>query len=420
MEDIKLKKMTKNDIKLYRKALKVVSSFMTKKYNNIDPYKEKLGLSLEEFLCQSSNPKKVKKILEKDENNRKRFKSKPSKVVKMGVCRSKPQRGLFNYLFNFFGKNATFTSRIYVNDTRFKNWIENLHIAIHETNHADTNQYNETTLTTSHSGLKKTSRIDMFVNRLSGVGLNESMNELYAQICLYNTFPDAYENISSIDELVYSAKQPKLKDNMVMSGQGYRKLGILTKLLIIACDNSIKTSYKSLDNTFDEFIGKKVKVSNGEEIIKNDLIYAGKKHSKFFEEKFNDICGIKDAWEGLLIRFDILLEMINRGDFLNNKLIDDIVEIIDEFQKRRTESMIENGFWKESDGALNTLEYTKYKFVALHELNDYTYKPHELTDEDKQRIERYNSYLIHDSNKKVLEDYRIRQEEKERMKKASK
>ena len=336
-----------NDKTLLNDSLNMVTEFMTGKKDDRDKYKYELLSNVEDFISKKTNENEVKRNLSHNAHA-------------VGVCRTVIRRNFIQRKLHMYGRNTKFKSSISVDDSRSSFYLSNLMIAVHEANHADTSQYITTDGVRYYNGLMKISN-----NKSIGMAINESINELYTQIQFYNAFPEYYRNIKTVDDLIYGKNIPVFTKGIIPNGDIYRRVGFVTKLLLIACDNNLPISYTTLKGSDESFITKSVKLNNGEYAYKNDLIYAGKKNAKEFENSFNELCGIKNIYEDLLIKFDKLYKQMFNGN-VDQKLIIDIIQIIDLYKNKKFDVMVEKGYWSTFRRNFSEAKYHNYKIFLTH------------------------------------------------------
>lgn len=350
------KKLPKSDKKTLNDSLNIVAKFMTNKDDNRNEYKSILRNNIDNFFCKRTNKDKAEEILSHKEN-----------VV--GICRTKSKRSFIHRFFKIYPTGTKFSSEISINDADSNNYKSNLMIAIHEVNHADTAQYNEVINGGFYSGLHKLYRKNLNTFCFIGEGLNECMNELYTQIQFFNECPDCYTNIFKVDDLIYKPYKPSFVKGIVPNGEQYRELTLIVKLLLIACDNDMMTTYHSLSNNGEKFIEKSVPLNNNNRLVKNDLIYAGKKNGKDFEEMFDKLSDQEGAFESLLKRLDYLLYQIKDKKEMDKTVLSDVIRTIDYYKNNKFDAMEQSGLWGKVRRSYSENKYNDYRSFLIKTYN---------------------------------------------------
>ena len=247
-----------NDKELFNLSLNIVTKFMTDDDEDINEYKRKLIEMIDHYVKE--NP---------DELN-KRHREHLKKVA--GFCVNKTYLDSFiNRKFKMFPLKRRHKCDIAINKELPASNFEFLLTSVHELNHADTIQYGSSLIVVYFNGLTREKTEDFNSTKKYGTGLNEAINEIYTQVQVFNRFPNEFTNIRIMDDLIYSPRIPQYRVGRIGSGGPYRQLGLIAKLLLIAADNDLFTSYEELKNDGKKFIEKTVE-PNGKPIIKNDLL----------------------------------------------------------------------------------------------------------------------------------------------------
>ena len=377
------RKIPKEDKKLFNDSLKLVTNFMTNDNDDKKRYRIKLISAIEQFI--RSNPEEL------DEKEREKLKT------VAGICIPNENRNIIFRKLNLFPLKKSHKCKVAINKALALKKFEELLVLVHEINHADTMQYEKTKkFVVLFSGLRRFVFEDINTTKIYGTGLNEIINELYAQIQVYSVLPDIFTNISSLDELIYSFKIPEYKVGFIGSGLPYRRMGIISKLLLIASDNDLTTSYESLKNSKNKFIEKPV-LLNGQYCVKNDLLYAGKQNAREYGERFDQLCEKTGSFVHLLKGFDILLSAERKKEPYNIKAIANIIGIIDKYKDAKYNAFINNGLWDQEKKEIHEYAYSTYRdFLCKqygidpnsiqNESQDITPKELETTDEPLETI----------------------------------
>ena len=347
------KNLPKTSRKTLDDSLNIVTDFMTGGYNK-GKYKGRLRYNITDFYCLRAIRKPKKSIINKLKRNN-----------AIGLCIPIYKRKFIHKIFKKYPDGTKCKSKLVINDKDSNFYLSNLIIAIHEVNHADTNQYGVIKNGVIYNGLTKFYKTDNNTYRHVGAGLNECMNELYTQIQFYMKYPKCYTNIKSLDDIIYGPFEPKFINEISGAGSIYRRLTLLAKLLIIACDNDMEQSYESLRKQNNSFLRKSVLLNYGRYLVKNDLLYAGKSGFKEFEKYFNELCNNKNEFENLSLRFDYLLQQLKEGKPLDKNVIGDIIRTIDYFKDERYNSLVKAGLWDNTKRMNNELIYNSYKYKLL-------------------------------------------------------
>jgi hypothetical protein len=360
----KVEKITLND------SLNIVTSFMTDKDSKKELYKDNLRSRINNFFCKRSH----KKVTEEKDNDR--F---------AGLCMPVPKINFVNRLFKRYKKTKIYCD-ISINDSLSNYYLSNLLLALHEIHHADTNQYVNSGDNYYYVGFRKVIIVDGDKEIYIGDGLNECFNELYTQISFYQNHPKCYTNINNVDDLIYKPYKPVFIDEIDNNGEIYRNLGLLVKLLIIACDNGLNESYESLKDTPEKFVSKTVKLDDGIHYVKNDALYVGKFGATGFEKNFDELLGQKGSFETLLKDFDYLLYQLNNYEYPNKQVVSDIIRLIDSYKERKYEIMVERGLWSPMKKLHSNMIYETYKTYVKSMFRLY---PAKVTDIDVEKTYKY-------------------------------
>lgn len=345
-----------NDKRTLSDTLSIISNFMASDIDSITKYRKDLLEFIKTFELKSSKPKKINRILGKRA---------------AGKCITKPR----NIVYRLFKGNkiTKYQSKVYIDDTITEDFYSNILLSLHEMNHADTNQHSNNIGLNYYSGLRKYKFFPIVMGFSDGEGLNESINELYAQIQLFNSYPKVFNNIDSVDQLIYGFYNPTFNNNMTAFGDKYRKLWPVVKLLILACDNNPCIPYESLKDDKEPLIEKKVELNN-KEVYKNDLLYAGKKNSIEFEKEFNELMG-KGEYIKLLKSFDQLLKEVKENDKMKKDSVVNTIKIIDEYKNRKYDKLVKDGLINLTRKAKYEYIYNSYRIALEHSFNlDFTKK----------------------------------------------
>lgn len=346
--------LPKANQKLFAEALSMVTNFMTNKKYDKQTYMNNLLKSIKNFYTLSLDEEKASKLLNgkigvcMQRNARKLTKAK-RKLKK--IFKKKPEKN--------FGKRI---STIAIDDTSHNNYLYNLKTLVHEISHADTLNHSEEVYLERYNGLKIKNGGKEF-----GQGLDEAINEIYTEIIMYEKYPNVFSDINKVDDLLYKPKYIKYNSSFPNINIIYEDNMMIAKLLLIACDNSLTTTYSSLEDTNEPFIEKEVILANGVKVVKNDLLYAGKHDLRMFKENFNYMLG-EGKYEELLNNFDLLLSdknekknLKNHQKLLDKKVIIDIINTIDEYKEKKFEIFKENGYWNRAQANYNEMIYRDYK-----------------------------------------------------------
>ena len=345
------RKLSKSDKQVIKDASDIVTKFMTDRTENRTKYKINLLSMIERFIYNKSDSNAYLKEFGSFKNA-------------YGICNYTPiysniKKIVYKKL-NIYPKNLKFRICIGINNAYDKQYFETLETTVHEMNHVDTHLYSYIDNNTRYSGTTVFKIIGNDIERRLGIGLNESLNELYSQLQLFNTFSFKYKNIHNIDNLVYSFKLPEYDFGRLYAGESYRKLTLITRLLLIASDNDLDTSYESLKGDGKKFIEKTVDL-NGTKVYKNDLLYAGKKNFKEYGQKFDELCNDNEAMLKLLNIFDYMLKCFDLNLMPEKQAIFDAIELIDQYKNAKYDLLVKNGLWSKTKRANAEYQYNRYK-----------------------------------------------------------
>lgn len=334
-----------NEKQLINNVLSNISGFMDNE--NKREYRKRLLTSINKIYFKKTNEAIVKKILEKPK----------AAGASIGVINTSIGKVLSK-------KENMFKSNIYIDDTKTDDNLSIEKLLLHEMNHTDTRNRGFISKFIRYNGF--TTR-DILHLKSRGVLFNESLNEIYTQLMFYSMYKKMYVNVNSIDDILYKPIIPKGPNGKYKTNSDYSNLILLTKLLLIVCDNNLGTPYNYLDGTKEDLLEKQVYLHDGSKTIKNDLLYAGKYDPKGFNDHFNMLTS-DGKFEELLDSYDIVFDDLHNSAHIKDyqKNIDkeniyNIINIIDEYKVNKFRLYTENGLWS---------KYQKRYYEALY--HDYT------------------------------------------------
>lgn len=366
------KKISIEDRKLFNDSLNIVTGFMTDADENKKEYKKKLIESVDKYI--RDNPDELSPL------QKERLKK------AAGLCENKTYKSsLLHRKFKVFPLGKKKKCEIAIKKVVTRTAFEYLATSVHELNHADTIQYGTSRIVVYFNGFVRDVNTSMHSVRTYGVGLNEVINEMYTQIQLFTKYPEVFTNIRGIDDLVFSPVLPEYTVGPMKIGGAYKELGLVAKLLLIAADNNLYDLYEDHKDDIDKFIEKKVTLCNGKQLIKNDLLYAGKKNAKEFGENFDTLCDKFGSFVKLLEKFDALLNQLKRSEPMNPKIIEEIIRVVRVYKEAKHNKLVEQGYWNEQIRQNNDYVFDKYEeLLCLQYGLDRNSIPYTLEDNKKQ------------------------------------
>ena len=159
-----------------------------------------------------------------------------------------------------------------------------------------------------------------------GNGLNNMINSVYTLMASYTKYIGEY---TSPNDIMYKDMRTNMEIDPAIYSVSLKSFN-LARLLLVVSDNFPNISYNRIIITKKSPINTRYYNNCGDNIVLNDLLYAGKygKAAKEYSETFDKYVGYQGAFDDLLRSYDNVFEDTIRGRNVDKSSVLKIIKLV--------------------------------------------------------------------------------------------
>lgn len=192
-----------------------------------------------------------------------------------------------------------------------------------------------------------------------GKGLNNMVNSIYTLMAMYSK----YYTEATPNDLLYRDIKINMKEDNSLCDIELKSFN-LVRLLVVVSDNIPNNNYNEIINKGKSPINSRVYNNAGDNVVLNDLLYAGKygKASSQYSKIFDCYLGHQGSFENLLRQYDYVIKETELGHNIDKEVVKDMIFKIYTYYGEKYLRM-------KKDNALNSNSLDRYKERVKEAIN---------------------------------------------------